>query len=86
VDLVHGPWTTSSLGPRWTTVVRPRTRRRARWSAAWRRYVSPAVAARGGGGSGGRGGVGGALTGDRAVMKRPGDNGKVVVIEGTQWR
>jgi hypothetical protein len=23
VASVHGPWTTSSLGPRWTTVVQP---------------------------------------------------------------
>jgi hypothetical protein len=27
VDLVHGLWITSGLGPRWTAVVRPRARR-----------------------------------------------------------
>jgi hypothetical protein len=52
---------------------------------ARRLYDSPAVAARGGGGRGGHGGVGGALTGDGAVVKQPGDGGKAVVIEGS-WR
>jgi hypothetical protein len=27
----------------------------------------------------------GALTGDKAVVKRPGDGGKAVVIHGTRW-
>jgi hypothetical protein len=50
-----------------------------------RRYGSPVVTARGGGGRGGRGGVGGALTGDGAAVKRPGDGGKAVAIEGARW-
>jgi hypothetical protein len=50
-----------------------------------RSYGSPAVAARGRGGRGGCGGVGGALAGDGAAMKRSGDGGKAVVIEGTRW-
>jgi hypothetical protein len=50
-----------------------------------RRYGSPVVAARGGGGRGGRGDVGGALTKDGAAVKRPGDGGKAVAIEGTWW-
>jgi hypothetical protein len=50
-----------------------------------RRYASPMVATRGGGGRGGRGGDEGALTGDRAAVKRSGDGGKAVVIEGAQW-
>jgi hypothetical protein len=36
-------------------------------------------------GRGGHDGVGGALIGDGAAVKRPGDGGKAVVIEGTQW-
>jgi hypothetical protein len=43
------------------------------------------VTARGEGGRGGRGGVGGNRTGDGAAVKRPGDDGKAVVIEGTLW-
>jgi hypothetical protein len=57
------------LGPSWTTAVRPRARRRAHRSVARRRYDSPAVVARGGGGRGGHGGVGGA--GDVAVSGVP---------------
>jgi hypothetical protein len=49
--------------------VRPRARRRAHRSVARRRYDSPAVVARGGGGRGGHGGVGGA--GDVAVSGVP---------------
>jgi hypothetical protein len=49
------------------------------------RYGLPAVTAKGGGGRGGRDGVGGALTEDKAVVKRPGDGGKAVVIHGTRW-
>jgi hypothetical protein len=85
VDSVHGPSTTSGLSPRWTTTVRPRARWRARWSMARRRYGSPTVAARGGGGRGGRGSVGGALTRDGAVVKRSGDSDKAVTIEGVRW-
>jgi hypothetical protein len=85
VDSVHGTWTTSDLGPRWTAVVRPRAQWCARWSPARRRYGSSVVAARGGGGRGGRGGVRGALTGDGAAVKRPSDGGKVVAIEGARW-
>jgi hypothetical protein len=73
------------LGPPWTAVVQPRARRCAHWSTVHRCYGSPAVAARGGGGRGGRGGVGGALTRDGAVVKRPGDSGKAVAIEGARW-
>jgi hypothetical protein len=50
-----------------------------------RRYGSPTVAARGGGGRGGRGSVGGALTGDGVVVKRSGDGDKAVAIEGVRW-
>jgi hypothetical protein len=81
VDSVHGPWTTSGLGPRWTVVVRQRARRRACRSVAHRRYGSPTVAARGGGGRGGRDGAGGALTGDRTTVKRSGDGGKAAVMK-----
>jgi hypothetical protein len=49
------------------------------------RYGSPAVTARGGGGRGGHDGVRGALTRYGAVVKRPGDDGKTVVIEGALW-
>jgi hypothetical protein len=84
VDLVHGPWTTSGLGPRWTAVVRPRARQCACLSAARRLYDSQAIATRGGGGRGGRGGVGVALTRDGAMMKRSGDGGKAVAIEGAR--
>jgi hypothetical protein len=72
-------------GPPRTVAVRPRAWRRAHRSMARRLYDSPAVAARGGGGRGGHGGVGGALTGDGAAVKQPGDGGKAVVIEGS-WR
>jgi hypothetical protein len=85
MDSFHGPWTMSGLVPRWTAVVRPRVGWRACQRMAHRRYSSPAVTARGGGGRGGHGSVGGALTGDRAVMKQPADDGKAVVIEGTRW-
>jgi hypothetical protein len=54
-------------------------------STARRRYGSPAITARGGGGGGGRGGVRVALTGDGAAVKRLGDGGKAVAIEGTRW-
>jgi hypothetical protein len=50
------------------------------------RYGSPAVTTRGGEGRGGRDGVRGALTGDGVMVKRPGDSGKAVVIEGALWR
>jgi hypothetical protein len=40
---------------------------------------------RGGGGRGGCSGVRGALTGDRAAVKRPGDGGIAVAIEGARW-
>jgi hypothetical protein len=36
---------------------------------------------RGGGGRGERGGAGGALTGDGAAVKRPGDGGKMAVMK-----
>jgi hypothetical protein len=49
-----------------------------------RRYGSPVVTVRGGGGRG-CGGVEGALTEDGAAVKRPGDRGKVVEIEGVRW-
>jgi hypothetical protein len=45
------------------------------------RYGSPRVAARGRGGRAGCGGAGGALTGDGAAVKRPGDGGKAVVTK-----
>jgi hypothetical protein len=73
------------LGPPWTAAVRPRAQWRTHQSTACRCYGSPAVTVRGGGGRGGRGGVRGALTGDRAAVKRPGDGGKAVAIEGAQW-
>jgi hypothetical protein len=66
-------------------VVQPRAWRHTHRSMARRRYGSPVVAARGGGGRGGRGDVGGALTKDGAAVKRPGDGGKAVAIEGTWW-
>jgi hypothetical protein len=76
VELVHKPWTTSSLGPLRTAVVRPR----ARWctcrSMVRRHYGSSAVAARGRGGRGGRGSARGARTGDGAAVKRSDDGGK----------
>jgi hypothetical protein len=50
-----------------------------------RRYGSLAVTVRGRGERGGRGGVRGALTGDGAAVKRPGDGGEVVAIEGARW-
>jgi hypothetical protein len=59
--------------------------RRAHRSVARRRYGSPAFATRGGGGRGGHGGVGGALTEDGVAVKRPGDSGKAVAIEGVRW-
>jgi hypothetical protein len=46
-----------------------------------RRYGSPVVAARGGGGRGGRGDAGCALTGDGSAVKRPGGSGD----EGAWW-
>jgi hypothetical protein len=52
---------------------------------ARRRYGSPAIAVRGRGGRGGRGGGGRALTEDGAAVKRPGDGGKAVAIEGARW-
>jgi hypothetical protein len=81
VGSVHGPWTTSGLGPQWTAVVRPRARWHAYRSMARRRYGSPAVAVRGEGGRGGRGGAGGALTRDGATVKRLGDGGKTAVMK-----
>jgi hypothetical protein len=78
MDLVHEPWTTSGLGPRWTAAVRLRARRRACKSAARKLYDSPAVAVRGGGG---RGRHDGALIGDWAVVKRPSDDGKAAVMK-----
>jgi hypothetical protein len=69
------------LGARWTAVVRPRARWHAYQSAARRRYGSPPVAVRGGGGRGGRGGAGGALTGDGVVVKRLGDGGKAAAMK-----
>jgi hypothetical protein len=62
-------------------VVRPRAWWHAYQSAARRRYGSPPVAVRGGGGRGGRGGAGGALTGDGVAVKRPGDGGKAVATK-----
>jgi hypothetical protein len=79
VDSVHGSWTTSGLDPRWTAAVRC-----ARQSMAHRRHGSLVVVMRGGGGRGVHGGVGGALTGDGATVKQPGDGGKAVVIEGVR--
>jgi hypothetical protein len=70
------------LGPPWTAAVRRRARWHAHRSAAHRRYNSPAVTARGGGGRGGHGGVGGALTEDGAAVKWSGDGSKAVAIEG----
>jgi hypothetical protein len=52
---------------------------------ACRHYSSSAVVARVGGGKGGRGGVGGALTGDGAVVKLPGDSGIAVAIDSARW-
>jgi hypothetical protein len=46
-----------------------------------RRYGSPVVATRGGGGRGGRGGAGGVLIRDRAAVKRPGDGGKTTTMK-----
>jgi hypothetical protein len=73
------------LNPPWTTVVQPRARQHAHRTMAHRCYGSSAVAARGGGGRGGRGGVRGALTGDGAAVKRPGNGGKAAAIDGTWW-
>jgi hypothetical protein len=81
MELVHKPWTMSALGPRCTAAVRPKAWRRARWSAAHRRYGLRMVAARGGGRRGGHDGAGGALTRDGAVVKRPGDGGKAAVMK-----
>jgi hypothetical protein len=50
-------------------------------SRARRRYGSPMVAVRGGGGRRGCGGAGGALTGDGAAVKRPGDGGKTAAMK-----
>jgi hypothetical protein len=80
MELVHKPWTTSGLGPRWTVAVRPRAQWRAHWSTARRRYGSPTIAMKGRGGRGGRNGAWGALTGDEAVVKQPGDDGKTVMM------
>jgi hypothetical protein len=80
MELVHKPWTTPGLGPRWIVAVRPRAQRRAHWSTTRRRYGSPVVAARGGGGRGARGGAKADLTRDGAAVKRSG-NGN----EGTWW-
>jgi hypothetical protein len=81
VDSVHGPWTTSGLGPQWTTVLRLRAPWHTCRSAARRRYGLPEVVARGGGERVGRGSAGGALTGDGVVVKRPGVSGKVAVMK-----
>jgi hypothetical protein len=82
VDSVHGPWTTSRLSLRWTTVVQPRAQRHTCQSAARRRYGSPAVDVRGGGGRVGCSGARGALTGDGVAVKRPSDGGKAVAMKG----
>jgi hypothetical protein len=80
--MAYGP--RRGLGPLWTAMVQPRAWQHAHQSMARRRYASPVVAVRGGGGRGGCGGVGGTLTGDGAAVKQPGDGGKAVVIEGTR--
>jgi hypothetical protein len=81
VDSVHGPWTTSSLGPWWTTAVQPRERWRPCLGTACRRYDSPTVAVRGRGGRGGHGGARGALTGDGVAVKRLSDGGKAAAMK-----
>jgi hypothetical protein len=81
VDSVHGPWTTSGLGPRWIAVVRSRAQRLTYCSMVHRRYGSPVVAVRGGGGRGGCGGARGALTGDEVAVKWPGDGGKATAMK-----
>jgi hypothetical protein len=81
VDSVHGPWTTSGLGPRWIAVLRSRAQRLTYWSMVHRRYGSPAAAVRGGGGRGGCGGARGALTGDEVAVKWPGDGGKATAMK-----
>jgi hypothetical protein len=61
--------------------VRPRARRCAGRSVTHRRYGSPPVPVRGGGGRGRHSGAGGALTGDGAAVKRPGDGGKAAAMK-----
>jgi hypothetical protein len=63
----------------WSTVDRGSA---AESVAAHRRYGSPAVATRGGGGTGGCGSAEGALTGDGAAVKRPGDGVKAAAMKG----
>jgi hypothetical protein len=53
VNSVHGSWTTSGLGPRWTTVLRQGARQRARQSSPYDHSNSPAL-----GGDSWGGGVG----------------------------
>jgi hypothetical protein len=81
MELVHKPWTTSNLGPRWTAVVRSRAQRHAHRSMVHRCYGSPVVPMRGRGGRGGCGGAGSALTGDGAAVMLPGDGGKAAEMK-----
>jgi hypothetical protein len=59
-------------------------------AVAHRRYGSPVVATRGGGGRGGRGSARGALTEDEKAVKRPGDGDKAAATKarggGELWR
>jgi hypothetical protein len=73
VDSVHGPWTTSGLGPQWTT---QRRRHRACWSSA--SSCSGMQGCRPWGRRG-RGECGGPISGlikGWASVRRPGDSGK----------
>jgi hypothetical protein len=76
MDSVHGPWTVSSLGPRWTAVVRLGARRCACRSSASGRYGSSVLGGDTLGGGVGHGGLTLGITGAREVVEWQRDGGE----------
>jgi hypothetical protein len=74
VDSVHGPWTTSGLGPWWTAVVHLGARWRARRSSASDRSGSMALDGDSQGGGVGHGALAPGLTGAREAVERQCDD------------